>query len=264
MIEQLRRPDPPASNLHSVTMKKYGIIGDVHSQLKPLEKAANYCLEKGLTPILLGDLFDSRIASSDSAGVYNLARKMQAEMDATVLQSNHHAKLQNYARGKEVFISEGFQATLNDFEQANIHIQDVAEWLESLPFGIVFKDSKGIEYRCAHAMFPRWIRVPSYEDCYKVDKVTSKSRGAMLYGPKIKGATWPEQEDRIFWWQRETDREWVRVAGHYHVVHTSEKNLVLDGGMGGSCREEDVLDPPGGSLCLWDVEDRRLVQFPLD
>lgn len=257
MIEQLRRPGPPASK-SAKNMEKYAIIGDVHSQLPPLQKAVDYCSSRGLTPILLGDLFDSRVESSDSAGVYRLVKDIESRMGAIVLQSNHHFKLEKFSRSKEVYMSEDFKRTLEDFSNANVPLQEVAEWLETFPYGVVFKDSRGVEYRCAHAMFPRNIMVTNYENLLKIDKVTSKSRGAMIYGPKVKGASWPEQEDRVFWWDRPTDREWIRVAGHYHVVHVSDKSLVLDGGMGGSCRESQG-DPD--TLCLWDVEARQLTQF---
>lgn len=238
----------------------YAIIGDVHSQLKPLEQAAFYCQKKGLTPILLGDLFDSRVETSDSVGVYRFVKMMEKEMGATILRSNHQSKLERYAKGNKVFLSEDFQKTLKDFEQENIPVQEVSEWLRTFPFGVVFKDSSGKEYRCAHAMFPRWITVPSYKGLHKVDQVTNKSKDAMIYGPRIAGARWPEQEDRVFWWERETDRDWVRVAGHYHIIHIDDKNLVLDGGMGGSIRATNGLDNPD-SLCLWDVETEELHQF---
>lgn len=241
-------------------MKNYAIIGDVHSQLRPLEKAVDYCYKRGLTPILLGDLFDSRVEESDSAGVYHMVKSIEREMGAIVLRSNHQSKLERYAKGNKVYPSEDFQKTLKDFEDEGIPIQQVAEWLETFPFGVVFRDSRGKEYRCAHAMFPRWIIVPTYEGLHKVEQVTPKSKDVMIYGPKVKGARWPEQEDRVFWWERETDRDWVRVAGHYHVVHISDKNLVLDGGMGGSTRIPDDMDNPD-SLCLWDVEAEELTQF---
>ncbi len=239
----------------------YAIIGDVHSQLKPLEQAAFYCQQKGLTPILLGDLFDSRVATSDSVGVYRFAKMMEREMGATILRSNHQSKLERYAKGNKVFLSEDFQQTLKDFEQEDILVQEVAEWLETFPFGVVFKDNSGKEYRCAHAMFPRWIIVPSYEGLHKITQVTSKSKDAMIYGPRVAGARWPEQEDRVFWWERDTDREWIRVAGHYHTVYVGDKNLVLDGGCGGSCRSVASEENPD-SLCLWDVDREELLQFP--
>ena len=161
-----------------------------------------------------------------------------------------------------VFIANDFAKTLADFAQANIPIQEVSDWLNTFPYGLVFKDSRGMEYRCAHAMFPRWLAVPSYKEMYKVMEVTPKARDYMLYGPRVKGAVWPEQENRVFWWEEDHDLDWIRVAGHYHTVYVSDRSLVLDGGMGGSTRHTEPAIPGSPDLlCLWDVEARKLVTF---
>lgn len=240
-------------------MKKFAFIGDIHSQLTPLQKAISYCSKQGVTPVLLGDLFDSRTESSDSVGVFKFVKKIQEEMGALVLRSNHQNKLERYAKGNKVFLSDDIAQTILDFTKEGIPIQEVADWLNSFPYGLVFKDSRGMEYRCAHAMFPKWLAIPSYKGVYKVMDVTTKARDYMLYGPRVKGAKWPEQEDRVFWWEEDCDRDWVRVAGHYHTVFVSDKSLVLDGGMGGSSRERPDGHP--GLLCLWDVESQKLHSF---
>lgn len=238
---------------------KYAFIGDVHSQLTPLKMALEHCRRHSLTPILLGDLFDSRTEESDSAGVYRLVRKAEKEMGAMVLRSNHQNKLERYAKGNNVFISNDLAKTLVDFEQSGLMAQEVAEWLNTLPYGVVFRDSKGQEYRCAHAMFPTWLAVPLYKGMYKVMDVTSKARDYMLYGPRRKVSDPTEEENRVFWWEEESDRDWIRVAGHYHTVFVSDKSLVLDGGMGGSSRISETSHP--GVLCLYDVEARKLLTF---
>lgn len=244
-------------------MKKFAIIGDIHSQLAPLQQAISHCKKRGLTPIFLGDLFDSRTEVSDSAGVYRLVKQAQSDIGAIVLRSNHQNKFERYAKGNKVFIAEDFARTLLDFTQADIPVQEVADWLNTFPYGLVFKDSRGQEYRCAHAMFPKWLAIASYKDTYKVMDVTQKARDYMLYGPRVKGATWPEQEDRVFWWEEDCDRDWVRVAGHYHTVFVSNKSLVLDGGMGGSFRHKEPALPGSPELlCLWDVEAKKLITFP--
>lgn len=239
--------------------RKFAFIGDIHSQIAPLERALDHCADRGLTPIFLGDLFDSRMQTSHSAEVYRAVKKAQDEMGAIVLRSNHQNKFERYARGNKVRVQGEFARTLEDFEAASIPVEEVAEWLNTFPYGLVFKDSQGLEYRCAHAMFPSWIVVPPYEDTYEVTQVTSKARDYMLYGPRIAGAVWPQDETRVFWWEKESDRDWVRVAGHYHVVKISPKSLVLDGQMGGSTHED--FDPSTAFLCLWDVEAQKLETF---
>lgn len=237
----------------------YALIGDLHSQASPFRSSLDYCRERQLTPILLGDLFDSRVDNSESVEVLSLAREAQKELGAIILRSNHQNKLERLAQGNKVRVSPELQRTLDDFEVAGISLNSIAEWLNTFPYGVVFRDGEGQEYRCAHAMFPRWLAVPQYEDMYKVFEVTRKAKDYMIYGPQKPGVEWPRQESRVFWWEEESERDWVRVAGHYHVIHISDKSLVLDGNMGGSSRSNE--DQTECTLCLWEVEAKRLVRF---
>lgn len=237
----------------------YAFIGDIHSQRGPLKKALSYCIESNCIPIFLGDLFDSRVETSHSVAVYNIVRQA-VENGAIVLRSNHQNKLERYARGNQVALKGGFARTVQDFKEAGIPIEEVSEWLETFPYGIALKDSRGTEYRCAHAMFPKWVLVPpSYEGVYRVNEVTRKTKDYMLFGPRRQGAVWPDDETRVFWWEEESDRDWVRVAGHYHHVHVGDKSLVLDGEMGGSTQKS--FDPSQARLCVWNVEQQTLVKF---
>ena len=79
-----------------------------------------------------------------------------------------------------------------------------------------------------------------------------------MYGPQYHLST--GENKRVFWWHSPSDRSWVRVAGHYHVIHTDDRNLVLDGQMGGSSR--DPVDESEMKLCLYYVEQRLLKLFP--
>jgi hypothetical protein len=240
----------------------YAFIGDIHSQIAPLEQALAHCEANSLTPIFLGDLFDSREAQSDSAGVYRLVRHWQENRGAIVLRSNHQDKFERWARGNKVMVQGEFARTVEDFDQAGIDPGEILAWLDSMPYGIVFRDSCGTEYRVAHACFPSWLEIPEYKGVHFVYEVSRKERKWMLFGPQIAGAVWPERETRVLWWNKESDRTWVRVAGHYHEIHVSDRSLVLDGGCGGSSREwPTTAQRPDPRLCLWAVKDRRLTTF---
>jgi hypothetical protein len=240
-------------------MTRYAFIGDVHSQAEPLQKALEYCKLRRLTPILLGDLFDSRCTISDSAKVFNLVRKAQRMFPGMVtLRSNHQNKLERYIKGNPVNLSPDLEKTLADFANAGLSLQgDILPWLLSFPFGFVFRDSKGTEYRCAHACFPSRIEVQPYTKCRSIWNVTRKEKDLMLYGPRFRteGGT----NERSEWWLKPAEREWVRVAGHYHVVHMGPKSLVLDGDMGGRSQQAISLDDM--ALCLYDVEAQELKRF---
>lgn len=245
----------------------YAFIGDVHSQLTPLQMALEHCKQRELIPILLGDLFDARTGQSDSVGVFNLVRYAQEEMGAIALRSNHQNKFERHIKwtlglGNNVFLSNSLKRTIADFQDANIELKDVLEWMETFPYGVVFRDSRGKEYRCAHALFPREIILSPYKGVHKIMSTTRKSRDLMIYGPS-EGKDEKGKHNRIQWWNKPSERDWVRVAGHYHTVFLSDHSLVLDGGMGGS---EDDTDNPGADhggdhLCLWEVESKQLHNF---
>lgn len=247
-------------------MIKYAIIGDVHSQDGPLGAALAYCNQKGLTPVLLGDLFDSRCGLGNSLKVYNLVRDAQKEAKhMAVLRSNHQNKLERYLKGNPVNVTPDLRSTLEDFEQGSVNMQEeLLPWLNSFPYGFVFKDSKGKEYRCAHAYFPSRLEIPKYIHYHKVFKVNRKERDLMIYGPKRRCEESESGSERVLWWLKdkpETDlsRNWVRVAGHYHHVFINGKNLVLDGDMGG--RSTCDVNPEDMALCLYDVENSELTKF---
>ena len=235
-------------------MKRLALIGDIHSQIAPLRAAWRWCQHHNLTPLFLGDLFDSRTATSDTVAVYNLVREIQAQTDAIVLNSNHQDKLMRVLRGNPVrldFVPE-LKRSLAEFDEAGVDRDELLSWLNTCPYGYVFRDSVGTEYRCAHAMFPSWLPIPYYEVDHCVTEASNKAKDLFLYGPRNR-----ETRERVEWWLLESEREFVRVSGHYHVVFNGPKSLVLDGGCGGGQWVKDA-----GALVLWDVEAKSLVTFP--
>lgn len=234
-------------------VRNYALIGDIHSQYEPLFKALSYCQNNALIPVLLGDVFDSRCESSDSVGVYKLLRQAQTELGAVILRSNHQDKLERYLKGNSVKVSPELQRTIDDMALGGVSASELLTWLESFPYGFCFK-SEGVEYRCAHAYFPSWVEVPDFHLFHFVEDAPKKVRQLMMYGPNVK-----ESSKRVFWWERPADRSWVRVAGHYHVVHSSDRSLVLDAGCGGIKRSWFCNEPP--ALVLWDCNRKEMVEL---
>jgi len=232
--------------------QNYALIGDLHSQLEPLTQVIQYCHEHNLTPVFLGDVFDSRCSTSDSVAIYDVLRFAQRNMGAVILRSNHQDKLERYLKNHSIVLSAELVQTLNDFAESSVSPDEVLGWLDSMPYVFCFRDSKGQEYRCSHAMVPSWLEIPEYEESVEIHDVTKRVKQLCMYGDFHEG-------ERKFWWERDTKREWIRVAGHYHVVHTSDKNLVLDGGCGGHQRSWFCQEPP--VLVLYDVEKKERVEF---
>lgn len=136
------------------------LIGDVHSQARPLEKALHYAAQiPDCLVVFLGDLFDSRCSTSESADVYGLVRMFQDTYGAVVLHSNHQDKLLRFYRGNPVDLVKApeLARTIKELDDRSLDREAVRSWLESCPYGYIFKDSRLKEYRAAHAYFPSWV-----------------------------------------------------------------------------------------------------------
>lgn len=226
----------------------YFLIGDIHSQGTLLSKALDHARRRGLTPIFLGDLFDSRCENSETIYVYHQVRLAQAELGAVVLNSNHQERLLNFFRGdtEPKRYTEETWRSLAEFEDSGLNLEEVANWLAALPLGFVFKDIRGITHACAHAFYPTkylpsketeeftlWI-VDDFEDAYEI-----------VWGPHRKDGR------RRWWWNEQSNRKWIRCAGHYHTVWVDERSIVLDA----NCGFESGLLP------TYEVNSQVLVHF---
>jgi len=196
--------------------------------------------------IFLGDLFDSRCDTSDSPEVYRLVREFQDRYGAVVLNSNHQDKLRRLLSGSPVRVDlvPELGRTFREFEQTDVDRDELLRWLESCPYGYVFHDRTGREYRCAHAYFPSWVEPDGAT--VSGERLPRKARDLMLYGKRDL-----ETKQRVRWWEHESQVPWTRVSGHYHCVHTSRESLVLDG----QCGNE------GGRLPVYEVNAGLLTYF---
>jgi hypothetical protein len=229
-------------------MTDFAFISDVHSQAHLLKLALEYCSNHNLTPLFLGDLFDTRVENSDSVSVYFQVKEQIENNSAICIQSNHQNKLLRHIKGNNVFIGEDLQATLNDFEKANISLEDLYEFLNAMPYGVVFRDKNQTEYRVAHAYFSSKIEIPQYQNYHLIfeDQLNRSIKSTMIYGPIDR-----ESRNRIEWWKNNRNYDYVMVAGHYHTTCINENSIVLDPECGSS----------KGALGLYDVNNKVLKKF---
>lgn len=232
-------------------MTNYVLIGDIHSQLSNFSRALEW-IESNVEDyhiIQLGDVFDSRWHESDSVGVYNAIQQLGDKI--TVIQSNHQWKLYRYLIGNRVTLDDSIQRTISEFEQSDISMSELKDWLESLPFAVAFKDQNNLEYRAAHAFFNNKLYVNhEYSGVYYIKEVTRKTRDNCLYGMIRKAEN---QNERVVWWNEQNTSDFIRVSGHYHTLYYSQQNksLVLDG----CCGEES------GTLPIFVVNTQTLLTF---
>lgn len=228
-------------------MKNYVLVGDIHSQSTKLLNALDTIQRtiENYHIIFLGDIFDSRTTFSDSVKVFHTIFNLKS---CTVLQSNHQNKLIRYLKGNDVTLNHGLDRTVHEFENSTISKTGLLSWLESFPYGVVFKDQTGLEYRCSHAYFSSRLFVPmEYENEYHISLVNRKTEAKCLYGLR-------KDSDRIQWWRENNENSWIRVAGHYHTIHIdleNTKSLVLDGECGSD----------GGALVVYDVNKQTMFCF---
>lgn len=231
-------------------MKNYVLVGDIHSQYHQLVSALNF-IEKNIENyyvVFLGDLFDSRNSSSDSVNVFHTVKNLEKNKKCVVLKSNHQDKHIRYLKGHSVYLNNGLDKTIEDFQTESFDNSEILNWLDGFPYGLVFKDKYGTEYRCSHAYFSSKLYVPNdYEEEYLIYDVSKSTKKKCLYGII-------QDNSRIEWWNNSTDRDWIRVAGHYHKVHIdleTTKSIVLDG----ECGDKN------GKLYIYDVNNRKSYNF---
>jgi hypothetical protein len=233
----------------------YLLIGDIHSQFAPLKKAWDYACENNLRPILLGDVFDSRCEVSNTVDVYRLLQYMQKHGDAVILRSNHQDKLEMFSLGIPCHQPVEMLRTADEFEAAGIDLLEVNAWLQTMPYGFVFRDHENTEFRCAHAFFPSWLQIPDYIDSIEVRPTQRQVRKLMLYGPPLS-----EGKGRALWWLNASKkRDWVRVGGHYHTIYQDRKSLLLDGGCGGLKRSWFCSEAP--ILVAYDSLKKQMIEI---
>jgi hypothetical protein len=219
-------------------------ISDIHSQSQRLQSAVDYAESQNLQIIFLGDIFDSKIGYSDSIGVLNLVEKC-VKNGHVCMHSNHQDKLVRYLKGNNVSQNNGLDVTIKEFEENNIDKKALFDLLSSFPYGAIMKDSRGKEYRIAHAYFPNSLKTES-NFVFRSD-LNRRYRDVFIYGKTDR------DNIRVKWWEAQNEnQEYVRVAGHYHTVFIGDQSIVLDSGCG-----SDSLAP----LSLYNVESGVIKEF---
>jgi len=219
-------------------MSDYLFISDVHSQNCPLVKALRFALDNQLVPVLLGDIFDSRIGADTTYEVFRTLLDFPIDKELLLLHSNHQWHLQQrFQKGCEYPYEDPFPLTT---KKLNPYREMIIRWFSALPLGITLTSSTtGKTYKVAHAYFP-----DEYEGSIILDP---KLERLCLFGPRN------PDNSRIQWWfdEEKSSRDYIKVAGHYHTLFLGKNSIILDG----SCGE------PGGMLLCYDTRKEKVI-FP--
>lgn len=240
-------------------MPRYAFVGDIHSQSEPLLGAITYCYDEGVTPIFLGDIFNSKTDQSNSLMVYEILRDAESRLGAVVLRSNHQEVLEKYwstPKEERTQLKKAAYRTICEFEQSGVPEREILSWLESHPYAVSLVSDQGKEYRACHAELPESLPFPENpKGVHKVYSASEEQKRLMMWGKSYSLSNFQR-----FWWLKKRDNPWVQVCGHYHKIVATKNSLVLDAGCGESTRSWDDLREP--TLVLFDVERSSLVHFP--
>ena len=100
---------------------KYLIIGDVHADFVPFQRAAKFAMENDLHLVSVGDLIDN---GTDGFDVLTLFKHMANDHKATLIIGNHEWKIHRYLLGRDVKITAPNQITVDQMK-ANPFFEDV-------------------------------------------------------------------------------------------------------------------------------------------
>lgn len=219
-------------------MNEFDIIGDVHGcwgELSKLFEKLNYQWDKsgfihkpcdGRQIIFLGDIIDR---GPYSLACYNYARLAVKAGYAKWIIGNHDEKLRRHCQGRQVVQNHGLDRTIREIEQAGVDKQQIAKFLEKIPYFLVLDDGK---LAVTHA---------AWKDSFLgQDPLSKKHRGYCLYGPTTGETNEHDLPVRIDWainrQPKETDP--IVVYGHqpYREVRIINKTYGIDTGcvFGGS------------------------------
>lgn len=229
----------------------FDIIGDVHGcygELCELLRALGYTLDgtreqprvlapAGRRALFLGDLVDR---GPDSPGVLRLVMSMVADGAALCIPGNHETKLLKRLRGKNVKLSHGLAATIEQLEREPPELSErVADFIEGLVSHYVLDDGKLV---VAHA---------GLREDYQ-GRASGRVRAFCLYG-ETTGETDEYGLPVRYDWASEYRGRAMVVYGHTPVPEPEWVNRTI-------CLDTGCVF--GGKLTALRYPERELVQVP--
>ncbi len=177
------------------------IIGDVHScgiELGNLIDQINYSYKDNQF-MLAGDCLDR---GKHAFMVWQLIK----EYNIQVCLGNHEEKIIQYLSGKRDYLPKHYYCALNDLIESGVKVQDLYNWLISLPL-LIGLEKNNKKFIITHAGV-------NLEDPYKEDKPANVYANL---SPEIPMPRPLEHEEDKYWWDY-YDKEPMVIYGHL-VTH---------------------------------------------
>lgn len=202
----------------------YDIIGDIHSCYYELEELLiqlgythddmfSFKPPEGRQVVLVGDITDR---GWHPHAVFCTVETMMREGSLVMAKGNHDDKLQRWAKGNNVQLLHGLDATVEKLEKAGVHKERILDLFNSTPQFLILDDGKLV---IAHA---------AWKDRYKdIDPFSKRCRSWCLFGPTT-GKVINGLPDRIDWAiKREVGKDSpIIVHGHSPVREVRVVNKV--------------------------------------
>jgi protein phosphatase len=196
----------------------YDIVGDLHScfiDFKRLLEKLNYREENrfihpdGRKVVLVGDIFDR---GWYPALTFHMVKNMKESGSLVLTKGNHDDKLERWAKGNNVQLLHGLDATIKEFEKANITKEQVLDLFNSIPYFLNLDDNRLIVVHAA------------WKDKYiDRDPMNKKLRSYCIFGPTT-GREIGGFPERIDWAsERSISKDSPLVIHGHQPVHEIRK-----------------------------------------
>ena len=188
-------------------MKKYLIIGDVHADFQPFEKAINYATEQNLHLICVGDLIDN---GNDGAKCVGAMLELLDNGKASMIKGNHEHKIIRALDGANVVLGPPNMITLDQMKTDTKFVKDfkrmVTQYCQNY---IKLEDKLYITHGGMHQDF--W-------EAEKTGKLTRRMTDDMMFGQadykqtfEHNGQTYPS---RTYEWRHSVPNGITLIVGH--------------------------------------------------
>jgi hypothetical protein len=185
------------------------IIGDVHAEFAPFERAVKYAKTNNLHLLSLGDLIDG---GTEGDKVCSLMLELLQDGSASLVKGNHEHKLYRYLNGANVILGPPNQSTVDEWNTGKDTFRnDFHDMITTYAKSYIRIDRHNI---CTHAgMHPTF-----WETEYVAGEFNRKQTDAMMFGQadykkqfEHKGQTYPM---RIYDWTNDVPSHTRLFVGH--------------------------------------------------
>ena len=189
--------------LTRIKQMKLLIIGDVHADFIPFERAAKFALENNLHLVSVGDLIDN---GQDGADVISLFKSLVDMEKASLIIGNHEWKIYRWTLGRDVKITSPNQITVDQMTASSEFKTQFVELVENAQHYLQFGDSVFI----THAAMSK--------DFWDTREVSTYNRDRMMYSfsdqsnvSHYRGETYPI---RLYNWVDDVPAGIILFVGH--------------------------------------------------